>query len=47
MGLSLVKDRVKDLHGNITVSTFKGKGTAFTITIPLELNMEDVTGNAS
>jgi len=37
MGLSLVKDRIKDLHGNITVSTSKGKGTTFTITIPLEL----------
>jgi len=37
MGLSLVKDRIKDLHGNITVSTAKGKGTTFTITIPLEL----------
>ena len=39
MGLSLVKDRVKDLHGNITVSTAKGKGTTFTITIPLELHV--------
>jgi len=39
MGLSLVKDRIKDLHGNITVSTAKGKGTTFTITIPLELRV--------
>jgi two-component system, chemotaxis family, sensor kinase CheA len=39
MGLSLVKDRIKDLHGNIAVSTAKGKGTTFTITIPLELNV--------
>jgi len=38
VGLSLVKDRVKDLNGNITVSTTKGKGTCFTITIPLELH---------
>jgi two-component system chemotaxis sensor kinase CheA len=38
MGLSLVKDRVKDLNGNITVTTAKGKGTTFTITIPLELH---------
>jgi len=37
VGLSLVKDRIKDLHGNITVSTAKGKGTCFTITIPLDL----------
>jgi len=39
MGLSLVKDRIKDLHGNIAVSTAKGKGTTFTITIPLELHV--------
>jgi two-component system, chemotaxis family, sensor kinase CheA len=39
MGLSLVKDRIKDLHGNITVNTAKGKGTTFTITIPLELHV--------
>jgi two-component system chemotaxis sensor kinase CheA len=39
MGLSLVKDRIKDLHGNIAVSTTKGKGTTFTITIPLELRV--------
>jgi len=46
MGLSLVKDRVKDLHGNIAVSTAKGKGTAFTITIPLELR-ETAADNVS
>jgi len=37
VGLSLVKDRVKDLHGNISVTTSPGKGTVFTITIPMEL----------
>jgi len=46
MGLSLVKDRIKDLHGNITVSTAKGKGTTFTITIPLELHVT-AAGNVS
>jgi two-component system chemotaxis sensor kinase CheA len=46
MGLSLVKDRIKDLHGNITVSTAKGKGTTFTITIPLELRIR-AADNAS
>jgi len=46
MGLSLVKDRVKDLNGNITVSTAKGKGTTFTITIPLELHVR-AADNAS
>jgi len=37
MGLSLVKDRVRELKGNIKVSTVKGKGTTFTIVIPLEV----------
>jgi len=37
VGLSLVKDRVKSLLGNITVSTVPGRGTTFTITIPMEL----------
>jgi len=37
IGLSLVKDRVKDLGGKIKVSTAAGKGTKFSITIPLEL----------
>jgi len=46
MGLSLVKDRIKDLHGNITVTTAKGKGTTFTITIPLELRVK-AADNAS
>jgi two-component system chemotaxis sensor kinase CheA len=46
MGLSLVKDRIKDLHGNIAVSTAKGKGTTFTVTIPLELRVR-AADNAS
>jgi two-component system chemotaxis sensor kinase CheA len=37
IGLSLVKDRVKALHGNITVSTTAGKGTSFIISLPLDL----------
>jgi len=37
IGLSLVKDRIKELHGNITVSTSPGKSTTFTISIPMEL----------
>ena len=36
VGLSLVKDRVKDVHGKIAVATATGKGTTFTITIPLK-----------
>jgi len=47
MGLSLVKDRIKDLHGNITVNTAKGKGTTFTITIPLELHVTAAADNVS
>ncbi|MCL2472707.1 MAG: ATP-binding protein [Treponema sp.] len=37
IGLSLVKDRVRELKGNIKVSTVKAKGTTFTLFIPLEL----------
>ena len=37
VGLSLVKDRIKDLLGNITVTTVPGRGTTFTISIPMEL----------
>ena len=37
VGLSLVKDRIKDLLGNITVTTAPGRGTTFTISIPMEL----------
>jgi two-component system chemotaxis sensor kinase CheA len=51
IGLSLVKDRVKELRGNIKVSTVHGKGTAFSITIPMELPAEDnarsLSGSAS
>ncbi|MCL2289082.1 MAG: ATP-binding protein, partial [Bacteroidetes bacterium] len=37
IGLSLVKDRIKDLRGNIKISTFSGKGTTFTLSIPMEI----------
>jgi len=37
IGLSLVKDRVKEMHGNITVSTASGRGTTFSISIPMEM----------
>jgi len=37
IGLSLVKDRVREMHGNITVSTANGRGTTFAISIPMEL----------
>jgi len=38
IGLNLVKDRVKDLNGKISVATEPGKGTTFTISIPLDLS---------
>ena len=37
IGLSLVKDRIKDLRGNIKVSTIQGRGTTFTIAIPMDI----------
>jgi two-component system chemotaxis sensor kinase CheA len=41
VGLSLVRERVKDMHGNIVVTTAAGKGTSFTISIPIELPAAD------
>ena len=41
IGLSLVKDRVKSLNGNIKVTTAAGKGTTFTISLPMELPAAD------
>ncbi|MCL2480042.1 MAG: ATP-binding protein, partial [Treponema sp.] len=38
IGLSLVKDRIRKLNGKIKVNSVFGKGTTFTITIPLEQN---------
>ena len=37
VGLSLVKDRIKNLLGNITVSTVAGRGTTFTLSLPMQL----------
>ena len=36
IGLNLVKERIRDLHGSIKLQTEPGKGTVFNITIPLE-----------
>jgi two-component system chemotaxis sensor kinase CheA len=41
VGLSLVKDRIKELHGSISVSTISGRGTTFTINIPTDLHIID------
>jgi two-component system chemotaxis sensor kinase CheA len=35
IGLNLIKDRLKELHGNIKLRSTMGKGTAFDIQIPL------------
>ena len=37
IGLSIVKERVKNLNGNINVTTSPGKGTTFTICIPMDM----------
>ncbi|MDR2553690.1 MAG: hypothetical protein LBD31_11080 [Treponema sp.] len=36
IGLNLVRERVRDLHGSIKLQTEPGKGTVFNIFIPLE-----------
>ncbi|GHV85550.1 hypothetical protein AGMMS50230_11580 [Spirochaetia bacterium] len=36
IGLNLVKERIKDLHGSIQLQTKPGKGTVFNIFIPME-----------
>jgi two-component system chemotaxis sensor kinase CheA len=36
IGLNLVKDRIRDLHGSIKISSENGRGTTFNIYIPLE-----------
>ena len=43
VGLSLVKDRIKQIHGNIKVTTTWGKGTTFTVNIPLQLPADGVS----
>jgi chemotaxis protein histidine kinase CheA len=35
MGLSLVRERIKEANGLIKVQTEKGKGTVFTILLPI------------
>ncbi|MDR0452472.1 MAG: chemotaxis protein CheA, partial [Treponema sp.] len=37
IGLNLVQERVQDLHGSIELQSEPGKGTVFSIYIPLEL----------
>jgi two-component system chemotaxis sensor kinase CheA len=37
IGLSLVRDRIRDLHGSIKVQSMPGRGTIFNICIPMEM----------
>jgi two-component system chemotaxis sensor kinase CheA len=37
IGLNLVRERIKDLHGSIKLQSEHGKGTVFNIFIPLEI----------
>jgi two-component system chemotaxis sensor kinase CheA len=41
VGLNLVRDRIKDVKGNIKLHTVPGKGTVFTISIPLEFDEDN------
>jgi signal transduction histidine kinase len=45
IGLNLVKEKIRDLHGSIKLQTEPGKGTVFNIYIPLESSV--VTPKAS
>ncbi|MDR0451553.1 MAG: hypothetical protein LBH15_00755 [Treponema sp.] len=45
IGLNLVQERVQDLHGSIELQSEPGKGTVFSIYIPLELKSK--SGKAS
>jgi two-component system chemotaxis sensor kinase CheA len=36
IGLNLVKEKIRDLHGSIKLQTEPGKGTVFNISIPME-----------
>jgi two-component system chemotaxis sensor kinase CheA len=42
IGLNLVKEKVRDLHGSIKLQTESGKGTCFNLLIPMSAS-EDVT----
>jgi two-component system chemotaxis sensor kinase CheA len=37
IGLNLVRERVRDLHGSIKLSSETGKGTTFNIYLPLDI----------
>jgi two-component system chemotaxis sensor kinase CheA len=37
IGLNLVRERIRDLHGSIKLQSEPGKGTVFNVFIPLEI----------
>ena len=41
VGMDVVRQNVKDLGGRITIDSEEGKGTAFTLTLPLTLAISD------
>jgi two-component system chemotaxis sensor kinase CheA len=45
IGLNLVRERIRDLHGSIKLSSEPGRGTVFTISIPFEAAVNE--GKAS
>jgi two-component system chemotaxis sensor kinase CheA len=42
IGLNLVKERIRDLHGSIKISSENGRGTTFNIYIPLETKAAEI-----
>jgi two-component system chemotaxis sensor kinase CheA len=41
VGMDVVRQNVKDLGGRITIDSEEGKGTTFTLTLPLTLAISD------
>ncbi len=46
LGMAITKSLVEMMHGTIEVASVQGEGTAFTVTIPLRLNMEGESDDA-
>jgi len=44
VGLDLVRDRMRELHGSIKVSSRRGQGTAFNLIVPSKNHMQPVAG---
>lgn len=46
LGMPLVKSLVQQMSGEITVESAVGKGSRFTVTLPLEGGIHDHSGKA-